>query len=159
PTAPPEPSTTDLLHQISLALRNRDPGFMWGTVAVTGTGAGRYDAAVGNGKTATKRFTFEVVDGTVKILTPAVTTAAAPDGYAPALAAMRAAAASEPTFEDEWKRKRQAEFDAEHARIAAAAPEPRVLSADDRAKYRAPEPYSIALAKRLAAEKTKWAEN
>lgn len=82
---------------------------------------------------------------------------APPDSYAPALAKLRAAAAPVvvESFADRWKRERLAQLDAERERTGrwmAEHPLPRNLAADD-AKYRSPNGYTIALAKRLAAEK------
>lgn len=87
----------------------------------------------------------------------AASTAAPPDSYAPAVAAIRAAAAPVivESFADRYRRERLAQLDAEHDRQRrwnAANPLPRNLAADG-ATYRAPNGYEIALAQRLAEEK------
>jgi hypothetical protein len=62
------PGNVDVNRTIGNELRRRDQGFM--RVVSADKGKGTYETATGNGKTTTKPFTFEVVNGIVAILTP-----------------------------------------------------------------------------------------
>lgn len=73
-----------------------------------------------------------------------------PDAYGPGLAKMRAANATpESRFEDEYKERRLAELEREHAASTArVAAVPRMTAAEEAelARYAPPDPYAAGLA-------------
>ena len=138
----------EIARRLDLQLRRVDDGFMRIVDADVEAGKGTYEARA-NGRTVTKSFTFDVIDGTtVVLLSPTFAAAEAPDPYEGGLAQLRAAAATDRSrFEDEWKAKRLAALEAEHARTAAhieATPSPRLTTAE-LSEFAAPDPYREGL--------------
>jgi hypothetical protein len=153
------PVDTDLARTLAHQLRRRDTGFL--SVISAASGKGQYRAfATGSGEVR-RDFTYTVGSAGVVVTSPAVAPAqnadhtepkmtTAPKPYTRAAEALRAAeSAPEQTFEDEWKKRRQREFDAEHARMAATAD----TNTTNRAAAAstpipaAPKPWSLALNK------------
>jgi hypothetical protein len=158
-------NTVDLVRAIGLELRRRDPGFLLGTVeADPEKGTGTYEAAVGDGKTATKKFRFHLENDTVVIDSPELpkpTSGGGPNKdktirtseentminpYAADIAKLRVASG---TFEKHAALAEQYQaIEAAAAKITAeneAAFRALAAASSDLEQYRAPNPYTAGL--------------
>jgi hypothetical protein len=151
-------TTTEVARRLGLQLARVDQGYMRVVDADVEKGTGTFEARA-NGKTVTKSFTFDIVDGTtVVLLSPALRTnisyeedhmkanCPAPDPYAGDIARLRAAAGL--SEHDRVRAAQVAAIEAEAAKITAendAAFRALADEPSDLGDFKAPDPYAAGL--------------